>query len=191
MDEIVKAALRKWPQVPACHGWLAFDARGDWYMRDDRVQAAGPFPQVKGSRINHDKLRDFIHRNYEADASGCWYFQNGPQRVYVELEAAPLVLGVERAAGAPDGFAWHSHTGQGVAQIDTMLLDESGRLFGVTPLGLGIVRSLDMDVAADALEARGWVPQEVRFADLPARYHYCLSPQAAQAAPLSPASAGA
>jgi len=47
MDDIVKAALKKWPNVPACYGWLALDARGDWYMRDDRTQAAGPFPQIK------------------------------------------------------------------------------------------------------------------------------------------------
>jgi hypothetical protein len=52
MDDIVKAALKKWPNVPDCYGWLALDARGDWYMRDDRTQAAGPFPQVKGSRVN-------------------------------------------------------------------------------------------------------------------------------------------
>jgi hypothetical protein len=53
MDLLVEAALRKWPNVPHCHGWLALDARGDWYMRDERVQAAGPFPQVKGSVIRH------------------------------------------------------------------------------------------------------------------------------------------
>ncbi|MEY8875430.1 MAG: DUF2946 family protein [Leptothrix sp. (in: b-proteobacteria)] len=178
MDDIVNAALKKWPNVPACRGWLALDARGDWYMRDERVQAAGAFPQVKGSRIVHDKLREFIQRNYDADESGGWYFQNGPQRVYVELEAAPLVLGVERAPEAPGGFVWRSHTGQVVQQIDAMLLDEAGRLFAVTPRGLAIVRSLDMDAAADALEARGWAPQEVRFADLPQRYGYQLSPQA-------------
>jgi hypothetical protein len=50
--------------VPHCYGWLALDARGDWYMRDDRVRAAGPFPKVKGSRIVHDKLLEFIGRNY-------------------------------------------------------------------------------------------------------------------------------
>ena len=91
MDPIVEAALKKWPNVPHCHGWLALDARGDWYMRDDRVRAAGPFPQVKGSRIVHDKLLAFIGRNYAVDAQGCWFFQNGPQRVYVELEAAPWI----------------------------------------------------------------------------------------------------
>ena len=36
-DDIVKAALKKWPNVPHCYGWLALDARGDWYMRDDRI----------------------------------------------------------------------------------------------------------------------------------------------------------
>ncbi|MEO7009139.1 MAG: DUF2946 family protein, partial [Caldimonas sp.] len=67
MDEMVKAALKKWPNVPHCYGWLALDARGDWYMRDDRTQAAGPFPAVKGSRILHEKLREFIERNYAGD----------------------------------------------------------------------------------------------------------------------------
>jgi hypothetical protein len=30
--------------VPHCHGWLALDARGQWYMRDERMQAAGAVP---------------------------------------------------------------------------------------------------------------------------------------------------
>ena len=81
MDEIVEAALRKWPNVPHCHGWLGLDARGDWYLRDERAQAAGPFPTVRGSLIEHAKLREFIARNYACDEAGCWYFQNGPQRV--------------------------------------------------------------------------------------------------------------
>ena len=98
MDPIVAAALKKWPNVPHCYGWLALDARGDWYMRDDRIQAAGPFPRVKGSRIEHEKLREFIARNYGHDESGAWFFQNGPQRVYVELEAAPYVWRLAAAA---------------------------------------------------------------------------------------------
>ena len=40
MDDIVKAALVKWPNVPHCHGWLGLDARGQWFMRDDRCQRA-------------------------------------------------------------------------------------------------------------------------------------------------------
>ena len=58
-------------------------------MRDDRVQALGQFasgvPGCKGSVLQHDKLIEFIGRNYAADAQGQWFFQNGPQRVYVCL----------------------------------------------------------------------------------------------------------
>ena len=43
MDDIVKAALAKWPHVPHCYGWLGLDARGQWHMRDERSQAAGSF----------------------------------------------------------------------------------------------------------------------------------------------------
>ena len=175
MDDIVKAALKKWPNVPACYGWLALDARGDWYMRDDRVQAAGPFPQVKGSRINHDKLKEFIHRNYDADERGAWFFQNGPQRVYVELEAAPLVLGVVSAGAGR--WSVQAHTGQDAGGVREAWLDEQGRLFLATEAGLGLVRSLDMDAAADAVTSGVWAPQPVQFAELPARYGYLLSPQ--------------
>lgn len=174
MDDIVKAALKKWPNVPACHGWLGLDARGNWYMRDDRVQSAGPFPGVKGSRLLHEKLIDFIHRNYLPDEQGAWFFQNGPQRVYVELEAAPLILGVQRAGG---GFVIHAHTGSDAGRVRSTWLDESGRLFLDTDAGFGLVRSLDMDAAADAVTSGEWQPRTVRFEDLPTRFGYELSPQ--------------
>ena len=180
MDEIVKAALKKWPNVPHCWGWLALDARGDWYMRDERVQHAGPFPQVKGSRILHDKLREFIHRNYTADEHGAWYFQNGPQRVYVELEAAPWAWRQHEGAEAP---AVTSHTGQ-PATLQSAWLDEHGRLFLATELGLGIVHTLDMAIAADAVERGVWTPEGVTFAELPARFGYRLSPGSERAAQL-------
>ena len=105
MDDIVKQALAKWPNVPDCYGWLGLDARGRWYLRDDATQAQGPFPQVKGSLLEHEKLIEFIERNYEPDAQGQWFFQNGPQRVYVELEATPFIWRIQ-----PD-FAVLSHTG--------------------------------------------------------------------------------
>lgn len=177
MDDIVKAALAKWPHVPHCHGWLGLDARGDWYMRDDRTQAAGPFPQSKGSRIVHDKLREFIDRNYEPDAQGAWYFQNGPQRVYVELEAAPLIWRLQRR---PDGqLSVTAHTGQAAGPVQDTWLDETGRLYLRTPLGLGLVHTLDTAEAADEVEAGRWQPQDVQAADLPARFGYVRSPAAA------------
>ena len=184
MDEIVKAALRKWPNVPHCHGWLALDARGDWYMRDDRVQAAGPFPAVKGSRIDHDALKAFIHRNYDHDDAGCWFFQNGPQRVYVELEVAPWIWRAEMRDG---GFALASHTGLPV-QPSAAWSDERGRLYFETERGLGLVHSLDTGVAAQALESGAWpAPAQLTFASMPKRFGYVLSPQAVRAGNAGPA----
>jgi len=173
MDDIVRQALKKWPNVPHCYDWLALDARGEWYMRDDRVQAAGPFPQIKGSRILHEKLREFIERNYLADEAGCWFFQNGPQRVYVELEAAPWVWRLQAVDGAAPAIT--SHTGR-AAQFESAWLDEHGRLLLGTDIGLGIVHTLDMNLAADAVEAAHWRPEETRFDTLPGRFGYCLKP---------------
>ena len=172
MDDIVRAALKKWPNVPACHGWLALDARGEWYLRDGRVQAAGPFPALKGSRIEHVKLREFIERNYAADEAGRWFFQNGPQRVYVELEAAPWVW---RLPVDGNVLQVQAHTGL-PARVASSWLDEHGRLFLDTDLGLGIVHTLDMLQASGVVESGAWAPQQIAFAELPARFGYRLCP---------------
>ena len=179
MDEIVKAALKKWPNVPHCYGWLALDARGDWYMRDERIQAAGQFPRVKGSRIQHDKLLAFIQRNYMHDETGCWFFQNGPQRVYVQLEAAPYVWRVGDAAPWPVT----AHTGDAATPASAWL-DEQGRLYLDTDRGLGIVHTLDMDAAADAVQQWHWRPEVTRFEDMPRRFGYELAPS-----PIAPVAA--
>ena len=172
MDEIVKAALKKWPQVPHCYDWLALDARGDWYMRDERIQHAGPFPQVKGSRIQHQKLIEFIERNYLPDERGAWYFQNGPQRVYVQLEAAPFVWRLRMQDAA---LELRSHTGL-AAQMQGAWLDESGRLFLSTDLGFGLVHTMDINVAAELVEAGQWAPATMAFAQMPQRFNYVLAP---------------
>ncbi len=179
MDDLVRQAMAKWPNVPDCLGWLGLDARGGWYMRDDRVQAQGPFPTAKGSLLKHEKLVDFIHRNYEHDALGRWYFQNGPQRVYVELEVAPWIWRLQA-----DG-AVLSHTGR-AAQVLASVLDEHGRLYLDTDLGLGLVHSLDMELAARAVEAGTWVPQELKSGDLPGRFGFVRSPAATHPAREAP-----
>ncbi len=74
------------------------------HARRPRAGARARSRAVKGSRIEHDKLLEFIQRNYDHDTDGAWFFQNGPQRVYVELEAAPLVWRV-----AAENFALTSH----------------------------------------------------------------------------------
>jgi len=174
MDDIVAAALAKWPNVPHCRGWLGLDARGDWYLRDDQAQAAGGFPQVKGSRLEHVGLREFIERNYACDEAGAWYFQNGPQRVYVELEAAPWVWRLQRHQ-TDRPVVLRSHSGV-LVQYESAWLDERGRLFIATGLGLGLVHTLDMETAADAIEQGLWQVSDSEFANLPAQFRYRLSP---------------
>ncbi len=87
MDEVVKQAMARWPNVPNCHGWLALDRRGQWRMRNEFAQQHG----LSGDPIRHAALISFIERNYTRDAHGAWYFQNGPQRVFVSLMYAPWI----------------------------------------------------------------------------------------------------
>ena len=169
MDDIVKQALAKWPNVPHCYGWLGLDARGNWYLRDGPTQAAGPFVASKGSMLRHEKLIEFIQRNYDRDGEGQWFFQNGPQRVYVELESAPWVWRLQ-----PDGSVL-SHTGR-AAQVESAWLDEAGHLYLHSDLGLGLVHTLDMGLAAEAIEAGRWTPQDCIAAKLPALFSYQLQP---------------
>lgn len=174
MDDIVAQAMRKWPNVPACFGWLGLDARGQWLLRDDRTQALGAcdsgVPGAKGSVLAHAGLIEFIGRNYSADDAGCWYFQNGPQRVFVELEATPLICRVQ-----PD-LALQDHLGRS-ARYQQCLLDETGRVYLLTDQGLGLVHSQDVGLVADAVERGQWVPQDVVQSDLPARFGFVKSPK--------------
>lgn len=177
MDDSVKKALVKWPAVPACYGWLGLDARGDWYLRDQSAQAQGAFasgaPGSKGSRLQHDGLIQFIQRNYEADTEGRWLFQNGPQRVYVELEITPLIFRLDAQ------LCVHDHMDRS-ARVQTCVLDEQGYLYLATDIGFGLVHSMDMGLAASAIEQGLWEPQDMLRAELPARFGYVISPEAAR-----------
>jgi hypothetical protein len=174
MDDIVRQAMAKWPNVPDCYGWLGLDSRGQWWMRDDKAQAMGAFqsglPGAKGSLLRHEKLIDFIQRNYEVDDQGCWYFQNGPQRVYIELEATPHVWRLS------DDFEVHSQTGS-VVKADRCLLDETGHVYLSTANGLGLVHTLDVGRLANALDLGLWSLQECVSSELPKLYGYVTSPQ--------------
>jgi hypothetical protein len=118
MDDIVKQAMAKWPNVPHCYGWLALDARGHWRMRDERAQTLG----LPGDRITHPALLGFINRNYLPDERGRWYFQNGPQRVYADLEIAPYIAHTDPAQG------FVLHTGEPMTIVDDVWLTETGQL---------------------------------------------------------------
>lgn len=118
MDEIVKQALAKWPNVPHCYGWLALDARGAWRMRDERAQKAN----LPGEKIYHPALLGFIIRNYASDEQHRWYFQNGPQRVYVNLEATPYIARTDPQQG------FTLQTGTVLDQPDAAWMGPAGNL---------------------------------------------------------------
>ena len=177
MDDIVKQALAKWPNVPHCYGWLGLDARGNWYMRDDPAQAAGPFAggsrESKGSLLQHEKLIDFIQRNYASDAQGQWFFQNGPQRVYVELEATPWIWRISTDSRHTPSVA--AHDGQR-AHVKACVQDELGRAYLETDIGFGLVHTQDVELVADALQAGLWPLREIDSSELAGRFGYILSP---------------
>jgi hypothetical protein len=118
MDEIVAQALKKWPNVPHCYGWLALDARGHWRMRDQHTQDH----DLPGDKIAHTALIGFIQRNVDCDAQGRWYFQNGPQRVYIDLALTPYIARTD----PEHGFALHN--GAVPERIDSAWFSETGCL---------------------------------------------------------------
>ena len=133
MDERVLAAMRLWPNVPAAYGWLRLDEAGRWRLEDELI----------GNR----RLAEFIGRNYLADEHGAWYFQNGPQRVFVELDHAPWVLHVDTDGRLRD------HLGEPVHLTGTGNLDEEGNLVLGTTRGAGLVTGAALLEFADRLVA--------------------------------------
>ena len=132
MEEYVIRAMAKWPDVPAVYGWLALDRRGDW--------------RFKGERLGHRKAVAFVNRNYAADDSGCWYFQNGPQRVYVRLAYTPWIYRL----GANDDL--YTHTEETVQNIESVYLDDEGNLLLRTAKGLGLVDDRDLEAFSAHLD---------------------------------------
>jgi len=116
MDDIVKQAMAKWPNVPHCYGWLALDARGGWRMRDEAAQAA----DAPGDRLTNPALVGFINRNYQHDETGRWFFQNGPQRVFVNLESTPFIARTDPAQGLV------LQTGAALEAVERLYLTETG-----------------------------------------------------------------
>jgi hypothetical protein len=123
MDEGVIQSLIKWPSVPQCFGWLALDRRGAWRMRDDYAQAHG----LPGDVIKHVALNSFIARNYASDGDGRYFFQNGPQRVYVSLDATPWVVRMMPTGNVE--YPWQFQTQCESLLIPTAaFMDETGHI---------------------------------------------------------------
>lgn len=141
MDDQVIAAMARWPNVPAVFGWLRLDRRGQWFLIDRGVAGFDERLHGQGSAITSPPILDFIGRNYLGDARGRWYWQNGPQRVYVDLDLAPFVL---RVLGQGPSARLVTHTGYDVKHIDAAASDAQGNLLLATDLGPGAVHDLDL-----------------------------------------------
>jgi hypothetical protein len=151
MDQTVVRSMAKWPNVPDVYGWLSLDRRGNWLIRNEKI----------GNRA----LREFISRNYQADARGRWYFQNGPQRVFVELAYTPLVLHLE-------GEALLDHCGRPF-QPAQAYLDEEGSVLISGKSGIGLLDDRDLPAYADRAAGltgidSGAVPGRFAFVPHPA-----------------------
>jgi len=90
--------------------------------------------------------------------------------VFVELEVTPLVWRLQADGGI------QAHTGDDAGPVQRVLLDEQGRLYLLTPRGLGLVHSADMLLAAEAVEQGRWQPETVSSAALPAIGAFVSSP---------------
>lgn len=131
MEDWVHRALERWPNVPALYGWLSLDRRGQW--------------RIRGELITRPQIIDTINRNYAADARGCWYFQNGPQRGYMSLAYAPLVLREMDAS-------LQTHTGLPVRELQAAALDEEGSLLLLCEHGPGLLLDADLPWALARLQ---------------------------------------
>ena len=150
MDEIVARSMAKWPDVPDVYGWLSLDRRGNWLLQREK--------------IGNQALRDFISRNYQPDARGCWYFQNGPQRVFVQLAYTPLVIHFE-------GEALYDHCGR-FFEAAQAYLDEEGSILVAGKAGIGLLDDRDLSRYS---ERAGELPA-IASGSLPERFGYVGNP---------------
>lgn len=148
MDDLVLKAMQRWPNVPAVHGWLSLDARGRWKLHPNG--GGNDEPPEPGEPITSPGLIAYINRNYAGDEQGRWFFQNGPQRVYVKLEAAPYIVRL-----ADDGMALETHTGLPVESVDEWVLDDTGHLYLRTPPGPGRIEDRDLPLLLACLKTDG------------------------------------
>jgi len=143
MDEQVLGAMQKWPDVPAVYGWLSLNAHGDWLLHTDGGAREGQ----SGEKIANAQIRQFMNRNYAANEAGEWFFQNGPQRVFVDLACAPYIVRL-----ADDMQTLLTHNELSVTRISQWLLDAQGRLYMQTEHGAAMLAGRDMGLLSTRLQ---------------------------------------
>lgn len=142
MDQSVLDAITRWPNVPAVYGWLSLSARGAWRLHPlGDAQLGG-----EGTGIANTQILGFIDRNYACEPDGRWFFQNGPQRVYVRLDAAPFVLHLR-----PDSHALVTHNALTIQAVTHWFADDQGQLYAQTDQGPARIDDRDLQGLAEVL----------------------------------------
>ena len=204
MDEQVLRSLVKWPNVPDCYGWLALDRRGQWRMRDEFTQQH----HLPGQVIVHQALNEFICRNYARDSHGRYFFQNGPQRVFVTLDATPWIV---RIIPSDKGIQLLTQC-QNSLEPSAALSDENGNIYIVGKVtqtiyedsdrgkfsiqeseSIALLHDHDLDLFSELASLReeacsfggswNWHGQQlpldpIHSSELAARFHYIAKPSA-------------
>lgn len=149
MDEQVMGAMQKWPNVPAVYGWLSLSTQGEWLLHNHGGAREGE----TGQKIANEQIRHFMDRNYAATPAGEWYFQNGPQRVFVDLVCAPFIVRL-----ADDMQTLVTHNELPVTRVSQWLLDEQGRLYLRTEHGAAMLAGRDMELVTARLKVLNQTP---------------------------------
>jgi hypothetical protein len=87
VDDSTLSSIAKWPNVPYCYGWLLLDRRGSFRIRNEYAQKN----QLQGDVIQHAGLCESIKKHICLDEHQQYFYQNGPQRVYITFAYSPYV----------------------------------------------------------------------------------------------------
>ncbi len=90
-------------------------------MRDEFTQQN----KLSGQVITHRALNDFISRNYACDSFGRYFFQNGPQRVFITLDATPWIA---RITPSENGLELMNQCNNPI-EASGALSDEKGNIY--------------------------------------------------------------
>lgn len=131
MDRSVIRTMIRWPNVPAVYGWMSLDRRGRWCLQ--------------GEPVIHRGAIAFMNRNYACTADGQWYFQNGPQRVFVDLDYTPWIYTLDGAGVLID------HVENPVNELRGAWLDEEGNLLLLGERGIGLLCDRDLGPMSENL----------------------------------------
>ena len=129
MDVRVLRAMAKWPNVPAVYGWVTLDRRGRW--------------RLDGGLVRNRTTIEAISRNYAHDDNGRSFYQNGPQRAYVNLEYTPWVYVLDGEG------CLRTHTDASPAVLKGVWLDDEINLLLETEYGIGVVSDVDLDALVE------------------------------------------